>query len=189
MTLLTGFLCGIIPAMKAARADASDAMKEQGRGSTASRKSNRVRTAIIVTELALSLMLLTAAGLVVASFQRVVGANLGFQPAHVLSLQIFLPPNRYSWKKPDKIRAFVAEVVSRLPALPGVTAAGATNYLPLSGFWGTVDFVLRGQERPNGGKPRARITALSRRTICALWAFRCFADELSRKLIGQARHR
>jgi predicted permease len=90
-TLLTGFLCGIIPAMKAARAEAGDAMKEQGRGSTASRRSNRVRTAIIVTELALSLMLLTAAGLVVASFQRVVGADPGFQPRHVLSLQIFFP--------------------------------------------------------------------------------------------------
>jgi len=151
-TLLTGFLCGIIPAMKAARAEASEAMKEQGRGSTASRRSNRVRTAIIVTELALSLMLLTAAGLVVASFQRVVGANLGFQPAHVLSLQIFLPPDRYSFKNPEKKRAFVAEVVRRMSALPGVTAAAATNYLPLSGFWGTTDFLLRGEAPPKEGQ-------------------------------------
>jgi putative ABC transport system permease protein len=151
-TLLTGFLCGIIPAMKAARVEASDAMKEQGRGSTASRRSNRVRTAIIVTELALSLMLLTAAGLVVASFQRVVGADLGFQPAHVLSLQILLPPDRYPFRNPEKKRAFVAEVVSRMSALPGVTAAGATNYLPLSGFWGTIDFLLRGEAPPKEGQ-------------------------------------
>ncbi len=148
VTLLTGLLCGIIPAMKAARAEASDALKEQGRGSTASRRSNRVRTAIIVTELALSLMLLTAAGLVVASFQRVVGADLGFQPAHVLSLQIFFPPDRYPFQSPEKTRVFVAEVVSRMSALPGVTAAAATNYLPLSGFWGTIDFLLRGQAPP-----------------------------------------
>jgi putative ABC transport system permease protein len=142
----------MIPALKAARAEASDAMKEQGRGSTASRRSNRVRTAIIVTELALSLMLLTAAGLVVASFQRVVGADLGFQPAHVLSLQIFLPPDRYPFRNPEKTRVFVAEVVSRMSALPGVTAAAATNYLPLSGFWGTIDFLLRGQAPPKEGQ-------------------------------------
>jgi predicted permease len=152
MTLLTGFLCGIIPAMKAARVEASDAMKEQGRGSTAGRRSNRVRTGIIVTELALSLMLLTAAGLVVASFQRVVGADLGFQPAHVLSLQIFLPPDRYPFPHPEKKRAFVAEVVGRMSALPGVTAAAATNYLPLSGFWGTTDFLLRGEAPPKEGQ-------------------------------------
>lgn len=152
VTLLTGFLCGIIPALKAARADAIDAMQEQGRGTTASRRSNRLRTAIIVTELALSLMLLTGAGLVVASFRRVVGADLGFQPAHVLSLQIFLPADRYSSRNPEKKRAFVAEVVSRMSALPGVTSAAATNYLPLSGFWGTVDFLPRGQAPPREGQ-------------------------------------
>jgi putative ABC transport system permease protein len=152
VTLLTGFLCGIIPAMKAARTDSGDAMKEQGRGSTASQGSNRARTAIVVAELALSLTLLTAAGLVVASFQRVAGANLGFQPQHVLSLQIFLSPDRYGSRNPGKKSAFVAEVVRRMSALPGVQAAGATNYLPLSGFGGTTDFLLRGQGQARAGQ-------------------------------------
>ncbi len=151
-TLLTGFLCGIVPAINAARAEANDAMKDHTRGSTASRQSNRSRSAIVVIELALSLMLLAAAGLVVASFQRVVEADLGFQPKHVLSLQIRLPPDRYTWKNPEKIRTFVAEVVRKMSALPGVIAAGATNYPPLSGFWGTVDFLPRRQEQPKDGQ-------------------------------------
>jgi predicted permease len=152
VTLLTGFLLGVLPAVRVARGDASDAMKEQTRGSTASRRSNRTRSAIVVTELALSLMLLTAAGLVVASFQRVVGAELGFQPEHVLSLQIFLPSDGYPERNPERKRAFVAEVVRRMSALPGVQASAATNFLPLSGFSGTTDFLLRGQVQPKAGQ-------------------------------------
>ena len=151
-TMLTGFLFGIAPAMRATRAEASDIMKESARGSTASRRSNRLRGAIAATEVALSLMLLTAAGLVVASFQRVVNADFGFQPNHILSLQVLLPPNRYPGDDQEKRRTFVAEVVRKMNALPGVKSAAATNFLPLSGFWGTSNFLLRGQAAPQEGE-------------------------------------
>jgi len=151
-TLLTALLFGIAPAMRATRTEASEAMSKSARGATSSRHSNRSRGAIVVVEVALSLMLLTAAGLVVTSFRRVMNANLGFQSNHVLSLQVFLPPNAYPRENQEKTRTFVQSVVDRMNALPGGKSAAATNYLPLTGFWGTTDFLLRGQAQPKEGE-------------------------------------
>jgi predicted permease len=145
VTLLTAFLFGIAPVLKGLHTEASAAMKETARGSTTTRGSNRSRNAVVVSEIALSLMLLTGAGLVVASFQKVIDSDLGFQPDHVLSLQVFLPPDRYPSTDPTKRRQFVEQVEKRLNALPGVRSAGAINFLPLSGFWGRTSFMLRGQ--------------------------------------------
>jgi predicted permease len=150
-TLLTAFLSGIAPVLKAAKTEAGGAMHGTTRAGTPSRQSNRARSAVVATEIALSLMLLTGAGLVVASFQKVVNADLGFQPDHVLSLQLFLPPDRYPRADQHKISVFVDEVVNRLAALPGVKSAAATNFLPLTGFWGTTNFLLRGQAQPKEG--------------------------------------
>ena len=156
ITLLTAFLFGIVPVLRAMRTEAGAAMKDSARGSTTSRRSNRSRSAVVVSEVALALMLLTGAGLVVASFQKVINADLGFQPNHVLSLQAFLPPDRYPETNSAKRRQFVEEVEKRLSALPGVRSAGTINFLPLSGFWGTSSFLLRGQALPkNGQAPEA----------------------------------
>jgi predicted permease len=151
-TLLTAVLFGIAPVLKAMRTQADTAMNDSTRGSTASRRSNRSRNAVVISEVALSLILLTAAGLVVASFQRVIHADLGFQPDHLLSLEVLLPTDRYPRADQTKMRVFVDEVVKRLNALPGVRSAGATNFLPLSGFWGTSSFLLRGQAPPKEGQ-------------------------------------
>jgi putative ABC transport system permease protein len=153
ITLLTAFLFGIAPVLKATRAAASGAMKQPERGTIASPASNRSLSVMVVSEIALSLILLTAAGLVMASLQNVLNADLGFQPSQVLSLQIFsLPPNRYPRDDQGKKRALVAEVVRKMSALPGVKAAAATNFLPLSGFWGITTFLLRGQAEPERGE-------------------------------------
>jgi putative ABC transport system permease protein len=152
ITLLTAFLFGIAPVLKGMRTEADAAMKDATRGSTASRRSNRSRNAVVVSEVALSLVLLTFAGLVLASFQRVIDADLGFQPDHVLSLEVFLPSNRYPHEDQAKMRGFVADVVRKLNALPGVRSAAATNFLPLSGFWGTSEVLLRGQTLPKGAQ-------------------------------------
>ncbi len=152
ITLLSAFLFGVLPVLKATRADARDAMKESARGATACRRSNRSRSAIVVTEVALSLILLTAAGLVVTSFQRVMNADLGFQSDHLLALQIFLPPDSYPRNDHEKTRAFVDQTITKMGAVPGVKSAGATNFLPLIGFWGTSNFLLRGQAPPKDGQ-------------------------------------
>jgi predicted permease len=151
VTLLTAFLFGVVPVLKAMRTEAATAMKDSARGSTTTRRSNRSRSIVVVSEVALSLMLLTGAGLVVASFQKVINADLGFQPDHVLSLQVFLPPDHYPETDATKRREFVAEVEQRLSVLPGVKSAGSINFLPLSGFWGTTGFLLRGEAAPKQG--------------------------------------
>lgn len=151
ITLLTVFLFGIAPVLKAIRTEATDARIESSRTSTASRRSNRSRSAIVVTEIALSLVLLTACGLVVTSFKHVVNADIGFQPDRVLALQVFLPLNHYP-KDRTKTRAFVEETVRRMNAVPGVKSAAAINFLPLSGFWGTSNFLFRAQPRPKSGQ-------------------------------------
>ncbi len=152
ITLLTGVLAGIAPVLKAMRTKADSAMSANSRGSTASRSSNRSRNAVVISEIALSLILLTAAGLVVASFRRVIHAELGFRSDHLLSLEVLLPPNRYPRTDKTKTRVFVSEVVRRLNAQPGVKSAGATDFLPLSGFWSTTSFMLRGQAQPKQGQ-------------------------------------
>src|SRR5580658_1311631 len=110
VTLLTAVLFGIAPVLKGMRTEASAAMKDSSRNSTTTRGSNRSRSTVVVSEIALSLMLLTGAGLVVASFQKVINADLGFQPDRVLSLQLFLPPDRYPETDPTKRRQFVEAV-------------------------------------------------------------------------------
>lgn len=152
ITMLTAFLFGIVPVLKGMRTEAGAAMKDSARGNTNTRRSNRSRSAVVISEVALSLMLLTGAGLVVASFQKVMNADLGFQPDHVLSMQLFLPPDRYPSTDPVKRRQFVEGVEKRLSALPGVKSAGTINFLPLSGFWGTTSFLLRGQAPPKDGQ-------------------------------------
>ncbi|MGB6690722.1 MAG: ABC transporter permease [Terracidiphilus sp.] len=152
VTLLTTFLFGVAPVLKAMQTGADLAMKDSERGGTGSRWSSRSRSAVVVAEVSLSLVLLTAAGLLAASFRKVVEADLGFRPDHVVSLEVFLPQDRYPFnKEPAKTRLFVQETVRRMNALPGVESAAATNYLPLSGFWGVTNFLLRGQAPPRGG--------------------------------------
>lgn len=149
ITLLTAFLSGIVPVIKALQTDADGAIKDMARGN--SRQSNRSRSAIVVGQIALSLILLTGAGLVVRSFQKVVNTDLGFRADHLLSLQVFLPPDRYP-SNGQGIRTFVEQMVTKLNTLPGVKSAAATNFLPLSGFWGTTSFLLRGQAPSQNGE-------------------------------------
>ena len=150
--LLTGLLFGVAPAMQSARANAAEVLKESSRGSTPGSRSARLRRVLVIAEIALSLVLLAGAGLLIESFQRVASASLGFQPDHVLGVEVFLAPNRYPPNQPDKQRAFVRDVLERMRSLPGVRSAGAANTLPLTGFWGETDFLVEGRPLPKPGE-------------------------------------
>ncbi|HEX8501477.1 MAG TPA: ABC transporter permease [Pyrinomonadaceae bacterium] len=128
-TLLTGLAFGIVPALQASKADLGESLKEGGRGAAGGR--SRVRSALVVSEVALSLLLLAGAGLLVKSFARLQAVNPGFDSGGVLTARVSLPGARY--KEPAQKAEFYAALTERLNALPGVEAAGATTSLPLGG--------------------------------------------------------
>jgi putative ABC transport system permease protein len=128
-TLLTGLAFGIVPALQASRADLGESLKEGGRGSAGGR--SRVRSGLVVSEVALSLLLLAGAGLLVKSFARLQAVDPGFDPEGVMTARVSLPGARY--KEPAQKAEFYRALTERLNALPGVEAAGATASLPLGG--------------------------------------------------------
>jgi predicted permease len=149
VSFLTGLVFGIVPSLKSARPDLNEGLKESGRSATASR-GRRFRGVMAISEIALALVLLVGAGLMIRSFARLQTGKLGFDPQNVLSLEALLPQNKYG--TPEKRQAFVEQALQRLEALPGVRSAGATNFLPLSGFWGTVTFTVEGRPLPAPGE-------------------------------------
>jgi predicted permease len=156
ITVLTGLLFGGIPALQSSSVSGNDALKESGRCLTSTSRSARLRRGLVTAEIALSMVLLTGAGLMVESFRQVYRVDLGFQPDRVLGLEVLLPPNRYPADQPLKQSGFVTSVLNRLNNLPGVESVAAANYLPLTGFWGTTDFAIEGQSLQKGAlKPLA----------------------------------
>ena len=123
---LTGILFGLAPALHAARPNLAEAMKEGGRTSTAGPRQNRLRSALVIAETALGLMLVAGAGLLVRSFQHLSRSDLGFNPGHLLTANFNLSDTRYNADQEDR---FVSSLLDRLKALPGVS--GATGALPL----------------------------------------------------------
>lgn len=150
-TLFTGLLFGVLPALRAARADAAEVLKESSRGGTGLRTAH-LRRVLVVAEIALSLVLLAGAGLLIESFENVTNGRLGFRPDHMLGLQLLLPNNRYPRNTPDKQRAFVRDVLQEMRALPGVESVGSISTLPLTGFWGETNFSVEGQPLPKPGE-------------------------------------
>ena len=128
---LVGLLFGLAPAIQASRPDVNDVLKEGGRGSSEGRGRNRVRAVLVVSEIALSLLLLIGAGLLIKSFFRLRDVNAGFDPHNVLTMRVGLPGDRY--QDPQKQATFFRELTKRASALPGVESAGSVLSLPLGG--------------------------------------------------------
>jgi putative ABC transport system permease protein len=156
ITVLASLLLGVLPALQTSRANESDALKESGRVLGAAASSARTRRILTSAEIALSLILLSGAGLMIESFRQVYREDLGFQPDHVLGVEVFLSRNRYPSEQPQTRLSFVSSVLENLKELPGVHSVGATNYLPLTGFWGDTDFLIEGTAPVNQSqKPTA----------------------------------
>jgi putative ABC transport system permease protein len=129
VSLLTGVIFGVAPAIQAARSDVNDAFKSGGKGSINS--GARLRRGFVVAEVALSLMLFIGAGLLIKSFWRLTNVNPGFQPDHLLTLHVSLPEQKY--KEDAQVVEFFRNMPERLSTLPGVKAVSAVNRLPISG--------------------------------------------------------
>jgi predicted permease len=149
-SLITGIVFGLAPALQACRIMPGDSLKEHGRSGTSGAHGRRLRNVLVVSEVALSLLLLTAASLMTKSFLHLVQADLGFHSDHLLTLRILLPT--YKYQKDSQQRAFSDEVLSRIQSVPGVKAAGTVTFLPLSGWWGTREVGVAGRPADPGVK-------------------------------------
>ncbi|MFL6594190.1 MAG: ADOP family duplicated permease [Chthoniobacterales bacterium] len=149
ISLVTGVLFGLVPALQASRPDLNDALKEGSRGSTGGR-SGRLRNTFVVAEVSLALVLLICAGLMIRSFMRLQSVNTGFVADNVLTLRVQLPKKKYA--EPHQVIDFFKQAQERIAAIPGVQSVGAISYLPLTGPAARDGFKIVGQPDPAPGQ-------------------------------------
>ena len=149
ISLLTGVLFGLIPALQASRPDLNDALKEGSRGSTGGR-SRTFRNVFVVAEVSLALVLLIGAGLMVRSFMRLQSVETGFNAENVLTMRAQLPKKKYP--EDHQIVEFFKQAEARIAALPGVQAVGSISYLPLTGLASRDGYKVIGQPPPAPGQ-------------------------------------
>jgi putative ABC transport system permease protein len=158
LSVLVVFLCGLAPALQASKTDLQETLKEGGRGSGAGRQ--RTRSLLVVAEVAMSLLLLTGAGLMIRSFLRLMQVNPGFSPDQVLTMRVDLPASNYP--EPPQRRAFFQQTLERIRALPGVISAGAVGELPLAGGVRSATFTIEGRQTgPNEAPPHSDIRTIT----------------------------
>jgi putative ABC transport system permease protein len=147
LALVTGLFFGIVPALVASRTNVNATLKEGGRSGMQGREHNRMRSALVVVEVSLAMILLVGAGLLLRSFQRVLETDPGFQPEHVLTASLSLPGFQY--KSDAQVRSFYQRLMERLRQLPGVQTAGGSTDLPLNAGWNHL-FTPEGYQPPPG---------------------------------------
>src|SRR6185503_10722468 len=131
VSAVTSLIFGLAPALQTTKINFNETLKEGGKGSSGKSSSSRARSLLVVSEIALSLVLLIGAGLMIRSFVELLRADLGINPAGVLTMQVSLPGEKYS---PFEQRAsFYRQLLDRVSALPQVAKAGAISNLPMGG--------------------------------------------------------
>jgi putative ABC transport system permease protein len=153
VSLLTGIVFGLVPALQASSPKLGETLKENTRSSTGGVRSARLRSSLIVTELVLSVVLLIGASLMIQSFIRMRTARLGFDPSRVLTFQMSLEGDRYAT---DSARVrFYDNVTERLAALPGVDRVGAVAWLPIRSCCSWVNYQPEGKTYAADDLPNA----------------------------------
>jgi len=151
VALLSGLLFGLMPALQFSKPALYESLKDGGHGATAGPGRVLIRAALVVSEVALSLVLLAGAGLMVRSFIRLQSIDPGYDPRNVLTLGLSLPEARY--QDAHQVINFYQKLTERLGNLPGVESAAATHALPLGGMGGVRPFIVEGRPRQGPGKP------------------------------------
>jgi putative ABC transport system permease protein len=141
VSILTGVIFGLAPAFHSSKRELIDALKEGGRGTSEGARRNKVRSALVVSELAIAVVLLVGAGLLIKSLWRLQKVNSGLQPQNVLTFNVGLP-EKYNYEKQAR---FFIDLKSRLEALPGVQSASSVLPLPLSGDRFVISFEIEGR--------------------------------------------
>jgi predicted permease len=146
--ILTGVLCGLAPALSASRTGVNDALKEGGRTGSAGGGHARLRSTLVVTEIAVALVLLIASGLLLRSFEKLRAVDLGFRPDHTLTAFYNLPQRQYSTQA--AIDQFNDSLLRGLKQLPGVEDVGVAGQLPGSAGNASTAFLAEGYVAPHG---------------------------------------
>jgi len=128
VAILTALVFGLVPALQAARRDLNDPLRDSGKGTGGGGRNGRLRNAVVVLEVALSLTLMVGAGLLMRSFMALRNVQIGLQPDHVLVVRLPLPTDRY--KTADQLMGFYKPLLQRIKALPGVVDVMETSSLP-----------------------------------------------------------
>jgi len=158
-TLLAGLLFGFLPSYISAHASISETLKEGGRSSSAGRRRRIVRSAFVVAQIGLALVLLAGSGLLIRSFIRLAGVDPGFDASHLLSFKVSLPSSKYS-TDPARL-AFFEQLLERISRLPGVRSASTNSYPPFSGLGpSTAVHIL--------SKPAQSLMELPDATVCVV---------------------
>jgi putative ABC transport system permease protein len=148
LSILTGLVFGMAPALQATRTDLTSSLKEGTKGSSGGGVRQRLRATLVVLEMAFALMLLIGAGLLIKSFQSLEGVGPGFDPKGIVTFDLQLPQTE-KYNKPDQRASFFNQTLARIRATPGVTAAGATMSIPLTPSGAILLFYAEGQ--PHAG--------------------------------------
>jgi predicted permease len=143
-------VCGLVPAFAALRTNVDVNLKEGGRSGSGGGGHSRLRSTLVVAEIAIALVLLTASCLLLRSFEKMQSVDLGYQPQHVTTASYFLPRDHYT--KQSQIDEFNRELLRRLNALPGVTQTALTSLLPARGPESNQPFVVEGYTPPKGAE-------------------------------------
>jgi len=152
LSLLTGTIFGLAPAIQASRTDLNKSLKEGGRSGSEGASRNLVRSILVVVEVAIAVVLLVGAGLLIKSFVRLQEVTPGFDASGILTMQIALPETRY--KEREQISSFFEQVLQRISATPGVESAAVANGLPMSGNNWNASFAIEGlQVQPGEPSP------------------------------------
>jgi putative ABC transport system permease protein len=144
LSMLTGLMAGLLPAFGAANTRPVAAMQDLTRSATESRGGLRLRSSLVVAEVAVAVVLVAGAGLLIRSFARLIDVNPGFRQDGLLTAQFGLPGGRY---KGPEITQFWKNLLERLRTAPGLAAAGTTSHLPLSGQDSGRNFIIEGRAR------------------------------------------
>ena len=150
VSLLTGILFGLAPALEASKLNLSETLNEAGKSGMGSPRSRRLRNAFVVAEIALALVLLVGAGLMIKSFMRLQAVDPGFDPGNLLTMRVLLPRAKYP--EDSQRVSFFRQAVERMKALPGVSSVGTIDALPFASIGSATDFKIEGKPAPAPGE-------------------------------------
>ncbi|MFN8001537.1 MAG: ABC transporter permease [Acidobacteriota bacterium] len=159
VSLLTGIIFGLAPALQASKIELTEAMKEGGRAASAGAGRARLRNVLVVIEIAVALVVLVGAGLLLQTFRKLQHVELGFNTHNVLTAAVEIPDTHYP--KQEQAAVFFGNLLEKVRALPGVESASAITPLPLSGDSFSISFEVAGRNVPKSEEPSANFRVVS----------------------------